>query len=97
MAVPLTVKPTTLNIFISFSLAYPPYDPKEARMVRCPKYNLAKLGCHNARDPSKPYLPRAVPELMLTTDSSNYKYVGYKRSAFPTYQDFLSRYNIAHL
>ncbi|XP_028412299.1 uncharacterized protein LOC114535118 [Dendronephthya gigantea] len=71
---------------------HPPYDPKEARMVKCPKYNLSKLGCHNARDPSKPYLPRAVPELILTTDSSSGKYVGYQRATFPSYHDFLARF-----
>ena len=63
-------------------------------MVQCPKYSLLKLGCHNARDSSQPNLPRAVPELLLTTDSSNSKYVGYERATFPTYKDFLERYNI---
>lgn len=63
-------------------------------MVQCPKYSLLKLGCYNARDPSQPNLPRAVPELLLTTDSSNSKYVGYERATFPTYRDFLERYSI---
>ena len=74
-----------------FYLAHPPYDPKEARMVRCANYNLLKLGCHNARDPNKPHLPRAVPDLILTTNAYNAKYVGYDRDTFPTYRDFLAR------
>ena len=83
-----------MYIFSYFFPAYPPYDPNAAKMVTCPNYNLLKLGCHNERDASKPHLPLAVPEMLLTTVSSSVKYVGYQRSTFPTYRDFLARYGL---